>query len=100
MLIMNRKDLETFIESDDLREFIISASDYELSIVELVLKCFGTVTASISHTDRNNKVAALAILKLIEGARGQQVDSSSSAVENTTRKTFKNLSTKTAEDQE
>ena len=71
MLIMNRKDLETFIESDSLREFIISASDYELNIIELALRCFEIVGANVSHTDRNNKVTALAILRSVEEVRKQ-----------------------------
>ena len=85
MLIMNRKDLETFIESDSLREFIISASDYELGIIELALRCFEIVGANVSHTDRNNKVTALAILRSVEEVRKQQVDSNSPATENTAK---------------
>ena len=87
MYIMKREDLETFIESDSLREFIMSATDYELGIIESALRCFGTVTASVSQTDKNNKVAALAILKSVEEKRKQQVDSNSSAAENTTKDT-------------
>ena len=95
MLIMNRKDLETFIESDSLREFIMSASDYELGIIESALRCFEIVGANVSHTDRNNKVTALTILKSVEGAREQQQDLSPPTTEN-----IIDFATEVAKDQE
>ena len=85
MLIMNRKDLETFIESDNLGEFIISASDYELSIIESALRCFGIVAPGVSHTDRNNKITALVIVKSVEEAQEQQQDLSPPTTENTAK---------------
>lgn len=83
MYIVKREDLEKFTKSDNLREFLLSATDYELSVIELSLRCFGTVTTSVSHTNRNNRVAALAILKLVEEARKQRQDPPSLVVGNT-----------------
>lgn len=98
MLIMKHRDLEKFTKSDSLREHLLSATDYELSVIELALKYFGARETDVSgdeeqvNMDRNNKVTALATLKSVEEARKRWQDSSFFAVENTTSEAAKLLS--------